>query len=895
MGSGSTYSREVLKATPPRLPKSLLPRERLSLDSPSLCEKSLIAVIAPSGFGKTTLLGQWRREALGRGAVVAWWTVDQWDDDARLAEGLEIALRSATGRPMLEQAEPSTLDSQPQARLCRWLAEVLAFAGEVVLILDDVHSLPQATTINSLAYLLHHAPPNLRILLASRLPLAFPVSDLMAHGRFAAVDSEAMRLDPLETSAILMARFETRIDADLCAQVHQLTEGWHLGLQLILNTLEKSPNLRAAIAHCRTACSGDTRRYFVESLVERLLAREFHFLVCISFVDALHPDLCQAITGLPDSAGVLAHLCDEIPVFMADSDSSWLRIHPMAKGFLSEHFEALPVAQQHSYRANAARWLAEHKHYEEAARHALLCGQDELSYELAEHCLYDVLVTGQISRVAEWIKHIPAAELSRRPRLSIALGWTLAHSARNAEVQALVGPILDDPAADVGDCFDSAMLMATAAVFADDFDRAEALVATRPKHFEPQTAVQQLVLLNLQAIFALYRGQPEQARYILSQPHGDEGASGAYARIWRNWLIAASYLWQGQVVVAEQLLRTSLAEAESIAGRSSPLAAMIGATLAAVLWERNETGEIAALLAGRGDLVDRSTPPECIALNYISAARMALLNGDNRLFYDLLERLFVLGENRSLPRLCILSLVEQIRNAALQGRETSCAINLERLGQLIDRGESTGWGILQPLVELQVGMAHAYSHVAAGDWPKVRQALARVKPLAKQLRRNRDWLQIHLLEALAVKHCGEDSEGMFIEGLYIVDALGLRRLLIDTHPDFKAWALQVRNDPRAQRLLSASPATEHGHWRNEEPLAAKVGVSTKVTPSILLTIKEREVIGLVARNMSNKEIAVALDLSVQTVKWHLKKLFGKLDAGSRKHLIDRARLLGIID
>lgn len=52
---------------------------------------------------------------------------------------------------------------------------------------------------------------------------------------------------------------------------------------------------------------------------------------------------------------------------------------------------------------------------------------------------------------------------------------------------------------------------------------------------------------------------------------------------------------------------------------------------------------------------------------------------------------------------------------------------------------------------------------------------------------------------------------------------------------------------------------------------------------------------LVAGNLSNKEIASALDLSVQTVKWHLKNLFGKLNAGSRRHLVDRARILGIID
>ena len=62
----------------------------------------------------------------------------------------------------------------------------------------------------------------------------------------------------------------------------------------------------------------------------------------------------------------------------------------------------------------------------------------------------------------------------------------------------------------------------------------------------------------------------------------------------------------------------------------------------------------------------------------------------------------------------------------------------------------------------------------------------------------------------------------------------------------------------------------------------------------LLTIKEREILGLLAQNLANKEIALALDLSEQTVKWHLKNLFQKLDGANRKHAVARARMLGLI-
>jgi len=67
-----------------------------------------------------------------------------------------------------------------------------------------------------------------------------------------------------------------------------------------------------------------------------------------------------------------------------------------------------------------------------------------------------------------------------------------------------------------------------------------------------------------------------------------------------------------------------------------------------------------------------------------------------------------------------------------------------------------------------------------------------------------------------------------------------------------------------------------------------------VTPSALLTAKESEILQLLQKGMPNKLIARTLDVSNETVKWHLKNVFLKLSAGSRKHAVDRARLLGIV-
>jgi LuxR family maltose regulon positive regulatory protein len=69
----------------------------------------------------------------------------------------------------------------------------------------------------------------------------------------------------------------------------------------------------------------------------------------------------------------------------------------------------------------------------------------------------------------------------------------------------------------------------------------------------------------------------------------------------------------------------------------------------------------------------------------------------------------------------------------------------------------------------------------------------------------------------------------------------------------------------------------------------------RAVPSVVLTPKEREILELLGRNLSNKEIALAMSVGEETVKWHLKNLFDKLDASSRKHAVRRALVLGLLE
>lgn len=897
MTPGARDPQLVLKATPPKLPKTLLARPRLSCYGPELADKPILLVHAPSGFGKTSLLAQWRREALQHGAVVAWLTLDDRDDGARIVQSLSVALSMSGGR---RSAGPSYARADAQVEgdfegITAWLADVAEMAVETVLVLDEAHALPEATASTILVYLLNNAPANLRVVVASRKPVGLPVSDMLAHGQVRSLDADDLRFRLTETIEILTARFGSRIDSDACVRLHDLTEGWPLGLQLAIATIERSANVREAIA-AFSSRSGDIQRYFVECLVDRLPKQLADFLTAVSFVDALHPLLCEAITQGGDCAQALAKLRDATPIFVEGVDSEWSRIHPLARDFLKERFEALPAAERREFHARAASWLAGHELHEEAARQALRAGQDALAFDLIERSLYGIVVSGQMSRVLEWMERLPAAELERRSRLRLAAGWTFAQSDQHAEAAKLVGPIVADPAADPGDRFESAEICATAAIFADDMEGAERIFSPSVDSLASRSVMQRGVAANLLAVRDLYRGAPEQARLRYAQFSGPEWESvGVYTHGWGDWIVGVSYLWEGQVVLGEDALRASLARAEQESGRRSPIAVMLASALASVLWERDLTAEAAALLANRLDVLERRAVPEAIIMGYVTAARVATIGGLERRAYDLLDNLHALGEARGLPRLCVASLAEQIRMHALRSHAEACASLAGRLDRLTTPEQYARWSAVGALVQTWVGLARAYAAVVRQDWQQVQAELKAIGPVADGLRRGRDGIRIRLLRALALKRCGEDGDALFAEGVSLAETYGLERMLVDTHPDLVDWARRMGN----ARSGEAGATTTHRLAVPSAPAPARPAAGThphaRVSPSALLTPKEREVLQLLAGNMSNKQIALALGVGVETVKWHMKNLFDKLNAGTRKHVLDRARMLGILD
>jgi LuxR family maltose regulon positive regulatory protein len=310
---------------------------------------------------------------------------------------------------------------------------------------------------------------------------------------------------------------------------------------------------------------------------------------------------------------------------------------------------------------------------------------------------------------------------------------------------------------------------------------------------------------------------------------------------------------------------------------------MFAALLAAAVWERDRPDEAESVLADRLDIVERQGMPEAVLLGYRTAARIAGARGQEHRAIALLDALYAVGVSRNLPRLRIASLADQVRMHAQRYRRETCRELCERLDAVLAGGDVPSGPLWRRQVELLQATAHTYAEIAAQDWRAALGPLELSGRLAAELNIGRVKIEALALRAYALHRLGEESGPMLREAVDLARSFGLTRLFVDANPALGEWAarIDVENEPRDVALA---------------PKSAPMSKSApRATPSIALTPKEREVLELLARNLSNKEAARAMQVGEETVKWHVKNLFVKLSADTRKQVVRRAQLLGLLE
>ncbi len=359
---------------------------------------------------------------------------------------------------------------------------------------------------------------------------------------------------------------------------------------------------------------------------------------------------------------------------------------------------------------------------------------------------------------------------------------------------------------------------------------------------------------------------------------GREGSlrlASALARV----LAGFSHLWDGNPRLAEQEMRPVLLQAEREEGRRSMIASLHSSILAAALQQLDQPAAAQALLANRLDVIERCGFTDNILLAYRTLVYAALAQDDERRAVTVLDSMEAIARRRNLPRLQLQCLFERIRLLSIRQCDETATGLLQQLEAMAPVFDVDALRPFVPQYRLVAALARTYAAISAAALDDADRELDQAAALAASLNRGRDMRAVKVLRAVVARQRGsERALPMLVEAMNLASLAGNARLLANTHPVALAMARELKEGV----VLPRNPARRA---LPDRPAPGNPG---------LLTAKEAEILRLLERGMSNKRIALTLDIGGETVKWHLKNLFSKLSAVSREHAVDRARLLGLV-
>ncbi len=400
----------------------------------------IVSVVAPPGYGKTTLLSQWAER---NGQSFAWVSVDEPDNDPKVlltyvAEALD-AVEPIDGRVFDALASP--VSSVPGSVVPRLGAAFSSMTSPVVLVLDDVHALHSSECRAALSVLADHVPGGSRLALAGRAEPPLRIARLRAEGRILEIGPGDLSLTPEEASSLLRNANLTLGEEEV-AELHRRTEGWPAGLYLAALYLRKGGPLASAAV----SFGGDDRlvsEYMESEFLARISHRQRVFLTRTAVLERMSGPLCEAVLDLPGSAVTLADLArSNLLLVPLDRRREWYRYHHLFRDMLLAELERQGPELIAVLRRRAAGWCVRNGWSEEALEYSMAAGDVDTAAGLMAKLVVPAQRQGRVTTLQRWFQWLEdRGGFEGHPTVAVMASIISAMTARPVDAERLADAV----------------------------------------------------------------------------------------------------------------------------------------------------------------------------------------------------------------------------------------------------------------------------------------------------------------------------------------------------------------------------------------------------------------------------------------------------------------------
>jgi len=841
-------------------------------------QRKLTLVSAPAGYGKTTLITSWLY-SFTESTRNIWLSLEKSDNEPARFLSYWATAWSRISDFVLENIL-ELLDAPQLPPFQNILDEVINALARLeepaILVLDDFHVITNPLIHEMLEYFLEHQPHQVHLVITTRSDPPLPIARLRARRQMVEVRASDLRFTEEEASQFFNQSMQLVLEDEDIRSLEMRTEGWAVGLQLAALALRNLPDPQNFVETFR-----GSHRYVLDYLAEEVIRQQRkglrEFLIQTSILERFNAESCEALTGHPDSQGLLSEL-EGANLFLIplDDERVWYRYHHLFADFLRTELSKTETEKLYK---KAALWHEQNDFLSEAVGYAIASGDLELLADVIDRGLKKDAnwSGGNLTLYAAWLDVLHPQAFQNRPALSL----------NASHILYLLGRF--DPAE-------------------KQIDQAEQSLNALSSSPEKE---QMLALTSLyRGVIAAVRGDTEQAieritfaQERLPQEYHLQHARGLFS-------LGLAYQLSGQTELAVQIFLKSSEEAQSAGVLSLAIHALGAAAQVQIsqgqLSQAERACQQAIQIAG-----GKGLPPLGLAESILGS--IALERNDLAAAEDFLQNGIALSRRGGLIDDMLLGLSYLARLQAYQGQisnafETAQEVNTIIQGFGVERMSILAAAYIANL-QLYTGQERAATQWAL-EYQTVRASQQREfaeLTLVRVLLKTGDRENVpSILDALLKRRQTQGRVRTHMEVMILMALFYRAEKDIPSAVDWLSQALELAAPEgfirifldEGEALLDLLPKARQAAPELVDAILGIQQTESGSHPSPLdqliepLSEQEVRVLSLIVEGKSNKEIADELVISVGTAKWHVHNILQKLGVGNRSQAIARARELG---
>lgn len=895
-----TTSHLLTKLHHPHFRSNLVRRPRLikQLNDGLHRGRKMTLVAAPAGFGKTTLLSEWLEE-LDR--PFAWLCLDDGDNDPvrflsliiAAVQTIDTRVGIATESYLQSVKLGMTQHGEVQNSEEHWIRsavtalinEIISLDVPVVLILDDYHEITNNLVHDILQYLVENMPALLHLVLVTREDPPCPLSRMRVRSELTEVRVKDLRFNVNETTSFLAETMGLKLSESAAAALNDRTEGWVAGIQmaaLSLASLEKEQ------AEKWIEDFSGSHHYVIDYFAEEVFQRQPYelkeFLCQTAILDSMCASLCDSVTKETGSQSILDQLSrGNLFLIGLDENRNWYRYHHLFRDFLRTRLEPERQLELHH---QAALWYEKRGVFEQAVKH-FLAADDLIEVErVVGLACRQVIEKGHLNMLVGWLDALPVERIQQNPELACYKGWAL----------GLMGQ------------------RELAEMFAEWAEKSI-------KADTPQIQIGELQ--TLKAYLAVQRGDNFSAQELASAALSmmDRANPDFKMSFYSAALLSLGHAQRevGDTLAAIDSFHQVVFDARADGDQLSTMGAL--EELALIMNQHGRRKEAAALCQKAIDQCKdlNGNPLPISGMAYLVMALLDFEADDLVSTYNHVQKGLELCQPLMMPmitlrgRLLIARLQHKVGHYKLatetieNARMTAGRLEYPRFSKLVETTASNIY-VLQGEIDLAVKWAekvklsptdepdpgreeeylvYARLLLAQERWEEADCLLEKLASAAQNQGRYGRLINLLAFQAAAKQFLGnvEHARDLLKNALilasprgYIQGFLEAGSLISDLLPSLQSEA------PDLVKMLRSKISGEFSY-----PLDLDFSL---IEP---LTSREAEVLRLVIKGLSNREVAEILVVTEWTVKKHLTSVYSKLGVNNRTQAIARAMELSLLD